>query len=323
MKAIVCHKYGPPDLLQVEDVERPSPGDHEVLVKIRAVSVNPLDWRLLRADPFFLRLMGFGLLAPKHKILGADVAGRVEAVGARVTRFRPGDEVFGEISDSGLGGFAEYVCAREDLLVAKPASMSFEEAAALPVAALTALQGLRDEGRVEAGQRVLINGAGGGVGTFAVQIAKSLGAEVTGVCSTGKLELVRSLGADHVIDYTGEDFTRSGRSYDVILDNAAYRPLRDYQRVLDAKGVYVLVGGPASMFLRAVFFKLWASLFGGMDVRIFTAKSNEDDLMALARMFEAGTLKPVIGRRHTLEELPAALRYLEAGHTQGKVVVTV
>ena len=240
MKAIVYTKYGPPDVLHLEEVEKPIPKDNEILIKVHAASVNAYDWRHLRADPFFIRLMGVGLLRPKHKILGADIAGRVEAVGRNVTQFRPGDDVFGEGS---YGGFAEFVCVDEKRVVLKPADLTFEEAAAVPMAALTALQGLRDKGQIQAGQKVLINGASGGVGTFAVQIAKSFGTEVTGVCSTAKMDLVRSIGADHVIDYTQEDVTNNGQQYDLIFDNAAYRSISKYRRILSPGGRYVLAGG--------------------------------------------------------------------------------
>ena len=240
MKAMVYTKFGPPDVLQLQEVEKPIPKDNEILIKVRAASVNPYDWRHLRADPFFIRFMGAGLLKPKHKILGADIAGQVEAVGRKAKQFQPGDEVFGEGS---YGGFAEYVCADEKRFVPKPADLAFEEAAAVPMAALTALQGLRDKGQIQAGKKVLINGASGGVGTFAVQIAKSFGAEVTGVCSTTKMGLVRSIGADQVIDYTQEDVTKNKKPYDLIFDVAAFRSSSDYKRILSPGGIYVVAGG--------------------------------------------------------------------------------
>ncbi len=240
MKAIVYEKYGPPEVLQLKEVEKPTPKDDEVLIKVHVASANAAGWHLLRADPFFVRLMGGGLLKPKNKILGADIAGRVEAVGRNVKQFQPGDEVFGDISGCGFGGFAEYVCARENALVLKPASMTFEEAAAIPQAAVLALQGLRDKRQIQPGQKVLINGAGGGVGTFAVQLAKYFGAEVTGVDSTKKLDMLRSIGADHVIDYTQKDYTKSGQCYDLILDVAAHRSIFDYKRALSPEGIYVM-----------------------------------------------------------------------------------
>src|SRR3990172_5073039 len=239
MKAIVYTKYGPPDILRLKDIEKPTPKEDDVLVKVHAASANPLDWHRMRGAPFLVRLMD-GLFKPKNPKLGADVAGRVEAVGRNIEQFKPGDEVFG-ISRGGAGAFAEYVCARENALALKPANISFEEAAAVPVAAFTALQGLRDKGQIQSGQKVLINGASGGVGTFAVQIAKSFEAEVTGVCSTRNLDMVRSIGADHVIDYTRDDFTKNGQRYDLILDAAAYRSVSDYRRALSPQGIYVLI----------------------------------------------------------------------------------
>ena len=239
MKAIVYTHYGPPEVLKLEDVQKPVPQDDEVLVKVHAASANAADWHLMRGQPFLMRLMGFGLLKPKNTILGSDIAGRVEAVGRNVKQFQPGDEVFGNIQ----GGFAEYVCAREDALVLKPANISFEEAAAVPLAALTALHGIRDKGQIKPGQKVLINGASGGVGTFAVQIAKYFWAEVTAVCSTEKMEMARSIGADHVIDYTQEDFTKSGWHYDLILGVNGFRSIFDYKRALSPRGIYVMAGG--------------------------------------------------------------------------------
>lgn len=240
MKAVVYTKYGPPDVLELKEIEKPIPKDDEVLIKVHGASVNSWDWDLLRGTPFLNRLF-FGLLKPKYKILGADIAGRVEVVGRNVKQFLPGDEVFGDLCECGWGGFAEYVCARENALALKPASMTFEEVAAVPQAAVMALQGLRDQGQIQPGQKVLINGAGGGVGTFAVQIAKSFGAEVTGVDSTSKLDMMRSIGADQVIDYTQEDFTQNGQRYDLILDAAAYRSIFDYKRALSPKGIFVVV----------------------------------------------------------------------------------
>ena len=323
MKAVFCHRYGSPDVLALEEVQTPTPGDDEVLVRVHAASANALDWRLLRADPFFIRLVGHGLWAPKHKVLGADVAGRVEAVGRDVRRFKPGDAVFGDVAPTGLGGFAEYVCTREDRLAIKPASLTFEEAAAVPVAAVTALQGLRDHGKIQEGHKVLITGAGGGVGTFAVQMAKAFGADVTGVCSTGKQELVRSLGADRVIDYTREDPIDEGTQYDLIFDIAAYRSILDYRWALSPEGTYVMVGGATIRFFQLLLLKPWMALTGGMKIVAFMADTTPEELDTLSGMLEAGAVVPVIGRRHTLDEVPKALRYLEQGHTTGKVVVAM
>ena len=325
MKAIVYTKYGPPDVLDLEEIEKPTPKDDEVLVKVHAASANARDWRLLRADPFLVRLMGGGLLKPKHNTLGSDIAGRVEAVGGNVKQFQPGDEVFGDLSGGGFGGggFAEYVCARENALVSKPADMTFEEAAAAPMAAVTALQGLRDKGRIQPGQKVLINGASGGVGTFAVQIAKSFGAEVTGVCSTRKSDMVRALGADHVIDYTQEDFTRNGQRYDLILAINGYRPISDYKRALNAKGIYVMVGGSTAQIFQALLLGPWMSMTGSKKMGALSAKPDQEDLVFVKELVEAGKVMPVIDRRYPLSEVGEALRYLEEGHAGGKVVITV
>ena len=325
MKAIVYTKYGPPDVLDLEEIEKPTPKDDEVLVKVHAASANARDWRLLRADPFLVRLMGGGLLKPKHNTLGSDIAGRVEAVGGNVKQFQPGDEVFGDLSGGGFGGggFAEYVCASEDALALKPASLTFEEAAAAPMAAVTALQGLRDKGRIQPGQKVLINGASGGVGTLAVQIAKSFGAEVTGVCSTRKSDMVRSIGADHVIDYTQEDFTRNGQRYDLILAVNGYRPISDYKRALNAKGIYVMVGGSTAQIFQALLLGPWMSMTGSKKMGALSAKPDQEDLVFVKELVEAGKVMPVIDRRYPLSEVGEALRYLEEGHAGGKVVITV
>jgi NADPH:quinone reductase-like Zn-dependent oxidoreductase len=321
MKAIVYERYGPPDVLQLKEVEKPTPKDNEVLIKVHAASVNSWDWELLRGKPFVNRLL-FGLLKPKIKILGVDIAGRVEAVGRNVKQFQPGDEVFGDISGCGWGGFAEYVCARENALVLKPASMTFEEAAAVPQAAVMALQGLRDKGQIQPGQKVLINGAGGGVGTFAVQIAKSFGAEVTGVDSTRKLDMVRSIGADQVIDYTKEDFTKSGQRYDLILDVAAYHSIFDYKRALSPKGIYIMIGGSSARIFQVMFLGPWISMIGSKKLGILAHKPNKG-LDFMKELFEAGKVVPVIDRRYPLSEVPEAIRYLEKGHAQGKVVITL
>ena len=324
MKAIVYTKYGPPDVLNLEEVREPTPRDDEVLIKVHAASANARDWRLLRADPFLVRL-NLGLLKPKHNTLGSDIAGRVEAVGGNVKQFQPGDEVFGDLSGGGFGGggFAEYVCASEDALALKPASLTFEEAAAAPMAAVTALQGLRDKGRIQPGQKVLINGASGGVGTLAVQIAKSFGAEVTGVCSTRKSDMVRSIGADHVIDYTQEDFTRNGQRYDLILGVNGYRPISDYKRALNAKGIYVMVGGSTAQIFQALLLGPWMSMTGSKKMGALSAKPDQEDLVFVKELVEAGKVMPVIDRRYPLSEVGEALRYLEEGHAGGKVVITV
>jgi NADPH:quinone reductase-like Zn-dependent oxidoreductase len=325
MKAIVYTKYGPPDVLNLEEVREPTPRDDEVLIKVHAASANARDWRLLRADPFLVRLMGGGFLKPKHNTLGSDIAGRVEAVGGNVKQFQLGDEVFGDLSGGGFGGggFAEYVCARENALVSKPADMTFEEAAAVPMAAVTALQGLRDKGRIQPGQKVLINGASGGVGTFAVQIAKSFGAEVTGVCSTRKSDMVRALGADHVIDYTQEDFTRNGQRYDLILAVNGYRPISDYKRALNDKGIYVMVGGSSAQLFQALLLGPFVSMTGSKKMGALSAKPDQEDLVFVKELVEAGKVIPVIDRRYPLSGVAEALRYLEEGHARGKVVITV
>ena len=321
MIAIVFHRYGSPDDLKIEEVEKPAPKDDEVLIKVHAASVNSWDWELLRGRPFANRLM-FGLRIPKIKTLGADMAGRVEAVGGNVKRFQPGDEVYGDLSACGWGGFAEYVCAPENAVILKPASMTFEQAAVIPQAASMALQGLRDKRQIQSGQKVLINGAGGGVGTFAVQIAKSFGAEVTGVDSTAKLDLMRSLGADHVMDYTQEDYTRNGQCYDLILDVMAHRSISDYKRALSPKGIFVFVGGSVTLASKILFLGPWISMTGSKKISVLLAKPNKD-LDCLKSLFEAGKVLPVIDRRYPLAEVPEALRYLGEGHAQGKVVVTV
>lgn len=323
MKAVVYTEYGSPDVLHLQEVKKPTPKDNEVLVKVHAASVNAADWRLMRADPFLVRLMSGGLLKPKHTILGADVAGRVEAIGTSVTQFQPGDEVFGDLSNYGLGGFAEYVCASEDAFALKPVNMTFEQAAAVPLAGVTALQGLRDKGKVQSGQKVLINGASGGVGTFAVQIAKSFGAEVTAVCSATKVEMVRSIGADHVIDYTREDFTQNGRHYDLILAANGYHPISDYKRVLSSNGIYVMVGGSMAQLFQALLLGPWMSMTGGKKMGALTAKANQRDLVFMTQLLEAGKVVPVIDRCYSLSELPEAIRYVEEGHAIGKVVIDV
>ncbi len=318
-------KYGLPDVLQLTDVETPVPLDDEVLVEVHAASVNALDWHMLTADVFLIRLMGKGLIKPSKTTLGADISGRVVAVGKEVRRFQPGDPVFGT-AKSGSGGFAEYVCAREETLQLKPSSISFEEAAAVPLAALKALQGLRDKGQIAPGKKVLIHGASGGVGTFAVQIARSFGAEVTAVCSSRNLEIARSIGADHVIDYTLDDFTRSGELYDLIFVANGDRSIHEYKRSLKPEGICVLAGGGnISMvsLLAGVLLQLWVSKIEGRKIGSFMAHINQEDLTCVKELLESGKIKPVIDRRCPLSETAEALRYLGDGHAKGKVVITV
>ena len=324
MKAIVYRCYGTADVLRLEDVEKPTPGDDELLVRVRAAAVNPLDWHYMRGTPYIMRLDS-GLGAPTNPRMGVDYAGTVEAVGRNVTQFKPGDEVFGGRN----GSLAEFLVARADrAVVPKPANMTFEQAASVPVAAITALQGLRDAGKLQPGQQVLINGASGGVGTFAVQIAKSLGAEVTGVCSGRNVEMVRSIGADHVIDYTSEDFTQGDRRYDVILDNVGNRPLLDIRRVMTPDGRYVLIGGggPDAGNWIGVFIgpikALVLSAFVSQDMGMMISQMKKDDLAVLADLMATGKMTPVIDRRFSLGEVPEAIRYLETGRARGKVVIT-
>jgi len=320
MKAIVYEKYGPPDVLQLKEVQKPVPKNKEVLIKVQAASVNPFDWHYLRGEPFFMRLMGAGLLKPKNKILGVDIAGWVEAVGRNVKQFQPGDEVFGASDFSAL---AEYVCAKENALVLKSANVTSEEAAAVPVAALTALQALRDKGKIQPGKKILINGASGGVGTFAVQIAKSFGAEVTGVCSTGNLGMVRSIGADHVIDYTQEDFTRNGQRYDLILDAVANRSFSDLKRALGPRGICVIVGFSPALTFQVFFPGPWKFSTGDKKIAMMMAKITKEDLGFLKDLLEDGKVTPVIDRRYPLDEAADALRYLEEGHAKGKIVINI
>ncbi len=322
MKAIVYTHYGSPDELQFKEVAQPTPKDKEVLIKVHAAAVNAGDWHLLRGKPFLMRL-GTGLRKPKHPILGADVAGKVVAVGRDVTRFQPGDGLFGDLSAAGYGAFAEYVSADESAFVPKPANITFEQAAAVLSAAVTALQGLRDEGQIQPGQQVLVNGASGGVGSFAVQIAKVLGADVTGVCSTGNVEMVRGLGTDHVIDYTKQDFTQNGRQYNLILDAAAYRPLTDYKRVMTARGRYVMVGGSTQRYFQTMVMGPWFSRKGGQHFGTFVKAPKPKDLALLKELVDGGKVAPVIDRCYPLREVAEAIRYVEAGHARGKVVITV
>lgn len=322
MKAVVYERYGSPDILEFKEVATPVPKDNEVLVKIHASSVNAADWRLLRADPFLVRLSR-GFFRPKYPILGCDMAGSVEAVGKNVQHFQPGDEVYADLSEVGYGGFAEYKAVPESELALKPANATFEEAAAVPLAAVTALQGLRDNGKIQPGKSALINGASGGVGTFAVQIAKYFGAEVTAVCSTRKMELARSLGADHVIDYTREDFTQSGKQYDLILAVNGYQPISAYSRALCPGGIYVMVGGSGAQLFQALTLGPWLSRRSGTNMGALTAKPSQKDLVFMKELIEAGHVKPVIDRRYSLSEVPDAIRYVEQGHATGKVVIHV
>ena len=319
MKAITCSKYGPPEVLKCEEIEKPTAGDDEVLIEVRAASVNPLD-QLFRGTSYLIRILT-GLRKPKDPRVGHDVAGRVEAVGRNVTRFKPGDEVFG----SCLGAFAEYACTPESALVIKPGNVTFEQAASAPVAAVTALQGLRDKGRIQPGQKVLINGAAGGVGTFAVQIARSFGAEVTGVCSTRNVDMVRSIGADRVIDYTREDFTKVRQRYDVIFDCIGNHSLSACRRVLNTHGVCVIVGGPSNVWivLTRALKALVLSWFVNQQFGMFIAKLNKEDLAVISELMESGKVTPVIDRRYRLAEVPEALRYLEERHARGKVVIVL
>ncbi len=321
MKAIVYHGYGSPDVLRCEDVAAPVPGDDEVLIKVRAASVNPLDWHFLRGTPYIGRVQ-FGLRKPKSTRLGADVAGQVETVGKNVTGLKVGDEVFGACR----GAFAESVCVSESDVVLKPEALTFEQAASVPIAGLTALQALRDKGRLQPGQTVLINGAGGGVGTFAVQIAKSLGADVTGVCGPRNVERVRSIGADWVIDYTREDFTQSGQHYDLILDCVGNHSLSACRRALNPRGIYIIIGAPDGRWispLPRVLQALVLSRLGSQSLTPFLTRRNQKDLLLLRDLMAAGKVTPVIDRCYKLEEVPDAIRYLAEGHAQGKVIVSL
>ena len=321
MKAIVYYNYGSPDVLKCEEIEKPTAGDNEVLIRVRAASVNPFDWHFMRGTPYMVRIQA-GLRKPKDKRLGVDVAGQVEAVGRNVTQFRPGDEVFGACR----GAFAEYACASESALVMKPDNVTFEQAASAPVAAFTALQGLRDKGQIQPGHKVLINGAAGGVGTFAVQIAKWFGADVTGVCSTRNADMVRSIGADRVIDYTQEDFAKSGQRYDLFFDCVGNHSLLACRRVLNPKGIYIVVGGPDGRWLgplARMIKTLVLSRFVSQNLVMFLARRSKEDLTIMHELMKAGKVTPVIDKRYKLSEVPEAIRYLEEGHARGKVVITL
>ena len=325
MKAIMYEKYGLPDVLELKDIERPNPLDDEVLVEAHAAAVNAYDWHFLTADVFLIRLMGGGLLRPKKKTLGADIAGRIVAVGKNVTRFHVGDEVFGT-AKGGSGGFAEYVCAGEKSLALKPKNVSFDEAATAAMAALTALQGLRDEGQIQSGQKVLIYGASGGVGTFAIQIAKSFGAEVTAVCSTRNVGIARSIGADHVIDYTRENFLKDGKLYDLIFVANGNLSVFKSKQALQPNGICVLAGGGNSsifQLLVGMLQGLWIAKTKNKKIGSFMANINQEDLSVMKELLESGKVKPVIDRRYPLEQTADALRYIGEGHAQGKIVISM
>ena len=323
MKTAIYNRYGPPDVVQITEVAKPVPKDNEVLIRVRAASVNPLDWHFMRGTPYMLRAMA-GLRRPKEKRLGVDVAGEVEAVGGNVTQFKAGDEVFGVCR----GAFAEYACTSNTTLVTKPKNVTFEQAASVPIAAFTALQGLRDKGQIQAGQQVLINGASGGVGTYAVQIAKSFGADVTGVCSSRNVGMVRSIGADRVVDYTQEDFTKSRQRYDLIFDGVGNHSLSACRRVLKPKGTYLPVGGPAGRWMIGPLVGSIATLVLSRFVSqklviFFLAKASNEDLSVLCELLTTGKVTPVIDRCYRLSEVPEAIRYLEEGHARGKLVITL
>lgn len=322
MKAIVYDKYGSPDVLQFTDVEKPVQDDNQVLVRIHAASLNFGNLVLLKGEPFLARF-AFGLLKPKYPIPGGDIAGRVEAVGKNVKQFQPGQDVFGDLSTSGWGGFAEYVCVPEKALALKPENITYEEAASVPMAAVTALQGLRDKGKIQSGQKVLIHGASGGVGTFAVQIAKSFGAEVTGVCSTRNVEILRSIGADHVIDYKKEDFTEKGQKYDLIVSVNGHQPISAYKRCLQDNGTFVHVGGSGAQLFQTMTLGSWFSLTGKKKISSLLQRQNQNDLVFMKELLESGKVKPVIDRVFKISEIKDAFKYFEHGHAQGKVVITI
>ncbi|ULT57663.1 NAD(P)-dependent alcohol dehydrogenase [Neobacillus drentensis] len=322
MKAIVYDRYGPPDVLQLKEVEKPEPKENQVLVKIQAASLNYGNLVLLKGEPFLARF-AFGLLKPKYTIPGGDIAGQVEAVGKEVKQFQSGDEVFGDLSGCGWAGFAEYVSVPENALALKPGNLSFEEAAAVPMAGVTALQSLRDKGKLQSGQKVLINGASGGVGTFAVQIAKALGAEVTGVCSPRNLAILESIGADRCLDYTKESFTEKTERFDLILGVNGGLPLSAYKRALKPNGMFVHVGGSGSQMFQALALGPWISMTGSKKMGSFLQRANQEDLIYMKELVEAGKVKPVIDRCYKLSEVRDAFRYFDEGHAQGKVVITI
>ncbi len=320
MKAIVYHNYGSPEVLKLADIPKPVPNDNQVLVKVYSASVNPLDWHFMRGKPFLVRFMGSGFFKPKNGQLGVDIAGRVEAVGKNVNQFKIGDEVFG---GANINGFAEYVSIVDKRLVLKPSNVSFDAAASAPIAAITALQALRDNGKIQSGQNVLINGASGGVGTFAVQIAKSYNTVVTGVCSSRNLEMVKSIGADNVIDYTKENFTKNQLKYDLILDTAAYHSMADYRRVLNSQGRFVMVGGSMALMMKLSLFGFVNSMYGNKKMGGMVAKINNEDLLVIKELLDLGKVKAVIDRTYPLDETADAIRYLEEGHARGKVIIKI
>lgn len=322
MKAIVYTKYGPPTLLEAREVPKPTPRHDEILIEIHASSVNYSDWALVRGKPFLIRLMTGGLRRPRYQILGKDVAGRVAAVGSDVKQFQPGDAVYGDLSDWGVGAFAEYVSVPEEAVAFKPTTLSFEEAAAVPEAAVVALQGLRDKGHIQAGQKVLINGSSGGIGTFAVQIAKAFGAEVTAVCSTRNVDFVRAIGADHVLDYTREDFAENGRRYDLILATAGYRSIFDYKRALAPNGIYVVTGGTVAQIFQPMFLGPFVSRNGRQTFANLTNRPNQKDLTVVKELIEAGKVVPVIDKCYPLHQVAEAVATYGQGHSRGKVVIS-
>lgn len=322
MKAVVYTKYGSPEVLRLEEVKKPTPEADEVLIRIHAAALTAGDVIVVKGKPVITRLFT-GLTKPKNTIPGKEIAGRVEAVGEKVTQFKPGDEVYGDLSVADWGAFAEYVSVPENAIAKKPENLTFEQAAAVPESALVALQALRDEGQIKPGQEVLINGASGGVGSFAVQIAKSFGAEVTAVCSTRNLEMVRSLGADHVVDYTKEDFTQNGKRYDLILAANGYHPISDYRRSLNPEGIYVGTGGSMAQSLQASMIGPILSQFGSKKMGGMMVRPNQDDLVIMKKLVKAGKVKPVIDRRYPLSEIAEAFQYIGEGHAQGKVIINV
>lgn len=323
MKAFEVDRYGPPEVLQMREVEKPVPKDDEVLVEIHAASVNKADYIMMSGKPAAVRIMGVGFLRPKCRIPGADVAGRIESVGKDVKNFRPGDEIFGNLPIHSRGGYAEFACAPCDTFALKPISITCEQAATIPVPALTALQALRDIGRIKPGQKVLINGASGGVGTFAVQIAKAFGAEVTAVCSTGNLEMARSMGADHIIDYTKEDFTRNGQSYDLIVAVNGYHPISHYKRALAPNGICVVAGGKGRQLMAAMFLGPLTSKIGNKKVRLVSMEAKAEDLAFVGNLLETGKVVPFIEKRFAFDQLPDAMRHIGQGHARGKVTIVI
>lgn len=319
MQAVVRTRYGSPDVLELRDIEVPTPKDNQVLIRVHAASVNPVDFHIMRGQPFFMRLMGFGLLKPKHRIIGLDLAGVVAAVGSGVSRFNVGDEVFG----SGMGAFAEYACLNEMKLARKPKNVSFEQAAAVPIAAVTALQGLRDHGKVKSGDEVLVTGASGGVGSFAVQIAKAFGARVTGTCRTANVDLVQSLGADEVIDYTKQKFWERNQHYDVVIDNAPFYSLGKALRALKPGGDYIVVGWSPRNFLLQPLYTIPPWKKDGKKIGGLMAKITPEDLLALSDYLESGKIVPALGERFRLTEVAAAMRQMETGHTRGKLIIKI